>query len=99
MKGIPTHLNTKNDYLKIKNMFSREQWAPRFQDLLDSRFAWQPSGEVVEGDDGINDDTHQVVTQEMDGAIIRIQMELLEDENARIFRLGFTVAEIETYLG
>ena len=40
------------------------------------------------------DDTHRVTGEEPE----RLQQELVEDENAKIFRIGFTVAEVEEIL-
>ncbi|WP_298434569.1 hypothetical protein [Geobacter sp.] len=102
MRGIPRHLNTKQDYLTIRNEFPPEVWRPRFQALLDERFAWLPVGPLAEGEPGVTDDTHRVV-ELLDEAsqtmIERIQEEYREDPNATIFRLGFTVEEVSQLVG
>ena len=37
MKGYPKNLNTKFDYLYVKENFKRELWEKDFQNLLDTR--------------------------------------------------------------
>jgi hypothetical protein len=96
MKGIPKHLATRQDYLNIKDWFDRSKWGPRFRELIDNRYIWVETG-PVEGD-GVTDDTHKVSMGIIDGEEAPIQLELQEDPNAKIFRLGFTVSEIESYL-
>lgn len=96
MRGIPRHLNTRDDYLYIRDELPVDQWRPRFQDLLDKRFAWLATGPLAEGDVGIEDDTHRVVehVDEQGQVYERIQEVLSEDPNAPLFRLGFSVAEV-----
>lgn len=102
MVGFPKHLNTKQDYLYIKEHFPEEQWLPEFQRLLDDRMAWESvkqladsGGKLGKAEEGITDDIHKVVTVETDGKIERFQYELREDSRCKLYRLGFTVAEVE----
>ncbi len=88
MRGFPKHLNSKQDYLNCLSDYPAETKA-ELQRLLDSRFVWQDTA-IIENE-GITDDTHRVIETE-DG---KIQQELVEDTNAEIFRLGFTVEEVE----
>ena len=94
MKGIPKHLNTKQDFLNIKEMFPDESKS-RFQELLDTKDTWMNMGKL-EGA-GIEDKTHKILGVEMGNETL-YQMEYKEDPNARIFRLGFTVEELEGFL-
>jgi hypothetical protein len=100
MRGFPRHLNTKVDYLHVRAEFPADQWQPKFQLLLDGRFAWLPVGPLADGDAGVADSTHRVVEHaDGQGQIVeRVQEEWREDPNATIFRLGFTVAEVEALL-
>ncbi len=96
MKGIPKHLATRQDYLNIKDWFEKSEWGPRFQELINNRYIWVEVG-PIEGD-GVTDDTHKVSMGIVEGEDAPVQLELQEDPNAKIFRLGFTVSEIESYL-
>ena len=93
---MPKNLAMKRDYLNIMGLFEKTEWGPRFQELIDNRYIWVETG-PVEGD-GVTDDTHKVSMGIIDGEEAPIQLELQEDPNAKIFRLGFTVSEIESYL-
>ena len=91
MRGFQKYLNTKQDYQNCLTDFPEETKA-ELQRLLDTRFVWQDVA-IIE-DEGITDDTHRVVGTEDE----KIQQVLVEDTNAEIFRLGFTVAEVEELL-
>lgn len=98
MRGIPRHLNTKKDYLKIKAGFSSLQWKPHFQELLDSKDEWLNMGVIAEGK-GITDATHKVVENtSQDETIEKYQFEFKENPDARIFRLGFSANEVQGYI-
>lgn len=91
MRGFPKFLNTKQDYLNCMTEFPQET-KKSLQTLLDGCFSWFDTA-VIETD-GVTDDTHRVVNTDDE----KIQQELREDPNARIFKLGFTVAEVEELL-
>ena len=91
MRGFPKLLNTKQDYLNCITDFPQETKV-QLQGLLDNRYKWEDKGEIKAGDIPIDNDTHRIVTDE-DGK--QCQLELVEDENAKIFRIGFTVEEVE----
>lgn len=86
-------LNTKQDYLNVLT-FKPEEAKKELQLLLNTRFVWQTTAILSDADTGINDDTHRVVGEPPE----RMQQELIEDENAKIFRLGFTVEEVKEIL-
>lgn len=85
MRGLPKFFNTKQDYLNCLADFA-EETKKELQKLLDYRFSWFDVAVLEDGATGITDDTHRVIEN--------MQQELREDPNARIFQLGFTVAEI-----
>lgn len=101
MVGFPKHCNTKEDYLYVQEHFPREQWEPVFQALLDERLAWLNTGKL-KSVDGVTNKTHKVVTVggEEDGTPLQhYQYEFKEDENCKLFRVGFTVEEVQLLLG
>lgn len=93
MVGFPKWLNSKDDYLFIKENYPREQWEPYFRALLKERFGWFYVGLADGG--GIADDTHNIEIME-DGS--KLQYEYRENQQSMIFSLGFTVSDIETIL-
>lgn len=96
MRGYPKHLNTKSDYERVIENFPREQWEPDLQALLDTRWVWLPTGELAEGDPGEFVEGEKTVIENDDGT--RTQYEKQENQNAKIFRIGYTVAEVEELL-
>ena len=97
MVGYPKFLNTKEDYEFVRANFPKEQWKSDFKALLDERYEWFNLGEI-EGE-GVTDDTHKVVEDKRDDeTVVRYQYEYKENENARIYRLGYTVEEVENIL-
>jgi len=101
MRGFPKHLNTRADYEYVRAAFPPEQWRPAFQRLLDERWSWLPCGPLSASDQGVTDQSHRVVEIYDDAGrtlVSRVQEEYREDPNAVIFRLGFTVEEVEKLL-
>lgn len=100
MKGFPKHLNSKKDYLYIRKNFDRELWLPEYQKLLDSRFDWFFVSELESKEQGIEDETHKIVeTTDTETQTIKYsQYEWKENPTAKIFRIGFTVNEVETLM-
>ena len=97
MVGYPKFLNTKEDYEFVRANFPKEQWESDFKALLNERYEWFNLGEI-EGE-GVTDDTHKVVEDKRDDeTVVRYQYEYKENENARIYRLGYTVEEVEAIL-
>lgn len=95
MVGNPKYLNTRFDYEYVKDNF--DNWREYWQELYDSRKIWA-NVELV--GDGIEDETHRLVqSHDMEGNPITIQQELQVDSNAKLFRIGFTEAEVEVALG
>lgn len=101
MKGFPKHLNSKFDYLYIKENFPADLWKPAWERLLQERQKWFDMGIIDEGE-GISDDTHRVETFENkeDGGTRKElhQFELKNDMSSDFFKFGFTVEEVEAAL-
>lgn len=93
MYKMPQELNTKQDYLNCLQDFPQEA-KQRLQALLDNRFNWAQKGILLSADEGLTDETHKVISSEDE----HFQLELIEDTNARIFLLGFSVKEVEELL-
>ena len=96
VKGFPKWLNSKDDYIYVKDNFSKEQWADKFQSLLDDRLQWFNIGEIT--DDGITDENHKVVVSENMGETKKYQYELKENPSCLLYKLGFTVDEVENII-
>ncbi len=93
MRGFPQTIGSRKD---IENLYSLypEETRTYLQRLLDNRYIWSRTGPIAEGSAGIQDATHRVMRTESGLE----QFELVEDANAKIFRLGFTVSELEEML-
>lgn len=98
MKGIPKVLSTKADYMNILALFSADECRPHFKKLLNSRYHFVVEGELLEGDDGITDKDHKVTMEVTENGVTRYQMVRVENPNAKLFKIGFTVSEIESIL-
>lgn len=102
MKGYPKSLNTKADYEYVRTHFDRTYWEKDFTRLLDVE-RWFPLGEYDSTDGLLLDDTHKVDKQEstVDSETVTkyLYSELRTDKNAKIFRLGYAVTEVQEILG
>ena len=101
MKGYPKYLNTKEDYYYVKENFPKEMWAKDWQALLDSRKNWFFEKNLNDKSEGVEDETHKIVEMKDMGegeSVTYAQYVLMDDEGADLFRLGFTVAEVEKAL-
>lgn len=83
-------LNTKQDYLNVLAMDSNEG-KQQLQNLLDNRYAWFNTRITNDKYGLVIDETHRFIK---DGDEY-IYQEYKEDSKAKIFRLGFTVNEVE----
>ena len=93
MRGFPKTISTQTD---VQNLFQLypDETREYLQKLLDARFVWRSTGAIAEGSAGLQDETHRVMRTESGLE----QFELVEDQNAKIFRMGFSVAEVEEML-
>lgn len=85
--------NTQQDYFNYLNLYP-EETKKALQLLLATRFSWQTTGILAEGAEGVVDETHRVIGEEPE----RMQQALVEDPNAKIFVLGFTVEQVKEIL-
>lgn len=103
MRGFPTSFATKQDYLNSLSMYP-EQTKTELRRLLSDRFVWEKTKELKSESAGVTNDTHRVLeTTETDEKTrevksVFIQLEKKEDENAALFRLGFTVKEVQNLI-
>lgn len=86
-------LNTKQDYLNYLSFYP-EKAKKELQLLLDTRYIWQTTAVLNDSAAGVEDDTHRVIGE----AGERMQQQLIEDENAKLFIIGFTVEEVKEIL-
>ena len=85
-------MNTKQDYINLKDT---EKGQKALTDLLDLRYIWKSVRVLETKEQGLEDSTHRIIDNDGDF----IQQEYVEDDNAKIFRLGFTVEEVEELIG
>jgi hypothetical protein len=94
MIGDARYLNTRYDYEYVRE--HQDNWKDYYQELYDTRLIWD-NVELV--GDGVTDATHRLVqSQDEEENLIIIQQELLLDANCKLFRLGFTIEEVELIL-
>ena len=102
MKGFPKHLNTKQDYIYIKENFPKEEWQPVWRQLLANTKNWFCTGTLNDKSEGVTDGTHKVIESTSkdceDEKNVYYQYELRQDKSCDMLRLGFTEAEVKTAL-
>ena len=89
MRGLPKNLNTKEDYIYLKDNYSKEHWLQAFQNLLDTRYSWF----AIDEKDYIEDDKHKKVYNEQEDTYEYFVYKL--NKNAKLYQLGFTVKEVQ----
>jgi len=96
MVGYPRWLNTKEDYDYVQKHFQKEQWLPDFQKLLDDSVKWINVKKLTKEADGIVDAKRKMeIVEKEDGMKEYYQYELKDDPNCRLYKLGFTIEEVE----
>jgi hypothetical protein len=101
MVGLPAYQNlyTKDDFEYCRNNFTPDQYLPLFQILMDDLMKWMMTGQLNDPSQGITDDTHRVVNQgDNESPDCWQQQVYAQDPNCRLFRLGFTVEEVQQAL-
>lgn len=98
MRGFPKYsdISTKYDVENLKGTFPKE--TKKFLETIrDDRFIWVTTGTLERKEDGITDETHRVIEVKDNESeeITYAQQEYIEDSNARMFRMGYTLEEIE----
>ena len=99
MRGFPKTISTKSDVNNLLLLYPVET-KKYLKEIIDNRFVWRSTGAITEGAAGVQDATHRVIATHR---VMRTesgleQFELVEDANAKIFRIGFTVSEVEEIL-
>ena len=102
MRGFPkyTDISTKYDVDNLKGTFPKETKA-FLESLMKDRFIWVTTNSLENKEEGIVDNTHRVIevkeieSENEQEKITYAQQALIEDSNARIFRMGYTLEEIE----
>lgn len=99
MKGFPKTFNSKKDVELCLKMWP-EMTKDFLQRLRDNRETWLIDHKMSLDEDGVEDDTHKVteIYDENDNLDEKYQMVWDEDPNARLFRLGYTVEEVDNIL-
>lgn len=93
MRGFPKTIATKSDVNNLLLLYPVET-KKYLKEILNNRFVWKSTGTITEGDTGVQDATHRIIQTE-NGLE---QFEKIEDKNAKLFQLGFTVSELEELL-
>lgn len=103
MVGYPKHLNTKEDYLYVKNNFPKSIWLDDFKKLLAMHREWFFVKELSTKEEGTEDSTHKVVdTTEQDGDVTitkYAQFEYKVNPNSKLLSIGFTEEEVKAIIG
>jgi hypothetical protein len=103
MLGKPRaeHFRTKDDFYQLRAKAPDEAKAQLMR-LRDGRFAWFETGALAAGVKGLTDNTHRVASAgDMTGGDggAQVQLELREDPNALFYKMGWTLAEAEAFIG
>lgn len=100
MRGCPKSIETKQDYINSISLYP-EETKTALRQLIADRFVFVRGAILQDGDEGITDASHCVITESETNAetgestTVRYQAEKAEDPNARLFRIGFTVDEAQ----
>lgn len=97
MHGFPKYLSTKQDVLNVMQEYPK-QTKKFLQELLDTKDVWMLVRKLDLDEEGVQDETHKVVTNddpETKDIVEKYQYEFKEDPNGTIFRMGFTVQEVQ----
>lgn len=107
MQGVPRYgLRTRADYDLLQGLATEGEIRPQgvatlkrhWEGLLAGRFTYVYDRDLAEGEapDGDMPEYRVLnVEDEETGTTRRVQMQRIESPQAEIFRLGFTVAEVE----
>lgn len=104
MYGYPKHINTRSDieYLvgflgtKWATDENRSRGTAFLRSLIEGRFAYQFDRVLADEENPDGESPDYIVLTDEDGA--RRQLKRVEDKNAMIYRLGFTVDEVEALI-
>jgi hypothetical protein len=103
MKGFPKVLATKEDYEMIRTEFPKEEWLPKFKELLVGQNEWFFVKYLSNNEEGIEDETHKVITEENigieDSPSKKAQYEFRHNPNCLLERIGYTEEEVLSIIG
>lgn len=83
-------LNTKQDYLNYLTINPKKA-KEELQILLNLRYTWANTQILLSKDGVVEDDTHRIIENDDEYLL----QEYVEDTNSKLFRIGFTVEEVE----
>jgi len=97
MRGFPKVLNSRQDYENIVSDFGYTEKVKRaYQGLLNTAEKYEFDKELAaESDRTGTEPEYKVMTQEEEGTEKIVQFKLVDNPNGKIFRLGFTIEEVQ----
>jgi len=97
MRGFPKVLNSRQDYENVVSDFGYTEKVERaYQGLLNTAKKYEFDKELAaESDRTGPEPEYKVMTQEEEGTEKIVQFKLVDNPNGKIFRLGFTVNEVQ----
>jgi len=99
MRGFPKRLSTKEDVQACLQLYP-EETKRHLAALYQGRFTVKELKVLSDEETGLVDEYHEVVLREAaNGTVERVQLQKVEDPNARIFQLGLTKTEVESLVG
>lgn len=98
MQGYPKNLQTREDFEYVLAHFSKEQYRPDFQALLDGRFEYR-FDHIMEDDEVIPEGiVYKIFQQPGKDGMERAVYYRHELPDAQIYQLGYTVEEVESII-
>lgn len=108
MYGYPKHVNTRADIEHLMGYLgspwatpeNKERGLSLLQGLIDSSksYVFDRNLGATEQPDGPEPNYIVLEVPQDDGSVVRRQEKLVDDPNARIHRLGLTVAEVQSFI-
>lgn len=101
MRGIPTVLNTREDYEYLKENFDKDVWVPKFQELFDTSFMWVFERDLQPNEPDLVDDNvrkMQVSVDPESGKTVRSIYLFRPNNNCKLLQIGYTREEVENII-
>ena len=97
MRGFPKVLNSRQDYENVVNDFGYTAKVKRaYEGLLNTAEKYKFDKELAaESDLTGPEPEYKVMTQEEEGKEKIVQYKLVDNPNGKIFKLGFTIDEVQ----
>lgn len=95
MRGFPKYndITTRKDVENLLLLYPNET-KTFLEELILDIYKWETSEAIINPEEGIEDEMHQLTPVQEDNKIIGYrQQTLVEDENSRLYRLGYTLEE------